>query len=482
MSLMQNVSGIYKVTCTATGIFYIGSAKNIKTRWRRHRSQLRVGKHKNRRLQTAWDRWGECRFVIEVIEEVAPETNKLIDREQYYLDTTHCCDRSIGFNICKTARAPYQGPARTYFVTSPTGETNVVTNLSKFALENNLALNRMYLGGCCGWRCKPTDKNRAGRRPSKRYYVESPGGKTELIDNLNEYCRENDLINSHMVLVARGVSPQHKGYLCRMETQSKQEWEAARGRRKCGEKWEIQSPLGDVCRVSNLKAYCKIEQVNYRLLVKNRLPGWAVRRLVQNNKRPYMVKHPDGTIEQINDLPSFARNRQLSVASLQKVASGEQRQTQGFECWSAETCREDWLKTIPKLKGSARRHPTKWIVTSPCGRETLVDSMRAFCIATGLSCVIMGRVAAGRQRNHKGWSARPEFMTKDQWEQLCDTKQKLKTSKRVYTFVSESGLVICDSNLRSIARKANIPRRAASKIARGILSSYNGWELLQVSG
>lgn len=67
------------------GKAYIGSTRNLKKRWRRHRSDLRRGHHGNPYLQRAWNKCGEQAFEFVVLEENIP-TGQLIQREQCWLD------------------------------------------------------------------------------------------------------------------------------------------------------------------------------------------------------------------------------------------------------------------------------------------------------------------------------------------------------------------------------------------------------------
>ena len=81
-------SGIYRIVCRANGKFYLGSSSNIDVRWQGHLSLLRRGAHHSRRLQQAWNEFGETAFELEIIEEV-PEA-QLENREQEYLNSTEC--------------------------------------------------------------------------------------------------------------------------------------------------------------------------------------------------------------------------------------------------------------------------------------------------------------------------------------------------------------------------------------------------------
>lgn len=98
LSEFKNISGIYKITCTATGKFYIGSAKDIRHRLARHKSDLGRNVHHNTLLQRAVNKYGKDMFEFEILEFV-DDTESLLQREQHYLDTLNPCDINIGFNL-----------------------------------------------------------------------------------------------------------------------------------------------------------------------------------------------------------------------------------------------------------------------------------------------------------------------------------------------------------------------------------------------
>lgn len=63
---------IYQITNMANGKYYIGSAESFARREWQHKNDLRRGVHKNPRLQSAWNKYGESAFVFEVLEVVPP--------------------------------------------------------------------------------------------------------------------------------------------------------------------------------------------------------------------------------------------------------------------------------------------------------------------------------------------------------------------------------------------------------------------------
>ena len=77
--------GIYRIRNLINNKVYIGSTKNMKVRWAKHKALLRHNKHQNTHLQSAWNKYGEDAFVFEVIEEC--KTEDLISREQFFIDS-----------------------------------------------------------------------------------------------------------------------------------------------------------------------------------------------------------------------------------------------------------------------------------------------------------------------------------------------------------------------------------------------------------
>lgn len=76
--------GIYRIRNLNNNKCYYGSAKDIKRRWSKHKSQLKYQRHENIILQRAWNKYGEEVFVFEVVELC--DVDDLLNVEQKYLD------------------------------------------------------------------------------------------------------------------------------------------------------------------------------------------------------------------------------------------------------------------------------------------------------------------------------------------------------------------------------------------------------------
>jgi group I intron endonuclease len=75
---------IYRITNMANGKYYIGSAESYERRRWQHVYELKRGKHKNPRLQAAWNKYGEEMFVFEILETVQ-DAEQAFDVENRYL-------------------------------------------------------------------------------------------------------------------------------------------------------------------------------------------------------------------------------------------------------------------------------------------------------------------------------------------------------------------------------------------------------------
>ena len=81
----MKICGIYKITNTITGDFYIGSSKDVKLRWAVHKCTSTWKNYPNNQLYQDMRKYGVDKFVFEVLEEVEPE--ELKDAEQKFIET-----------------------------------------------------------------------------------------------------------------------------------------------------------------------------------------------------------------------------------------------------------------------------------------------------------------------------------------------------------------------------------------------------------
>lgn len=62
------MKGIYKITCINNNKVYIGKSIEIKQRFKKHLSDLRLNKHHSKYLQHSYNKYGEESLRFEIIE------------------------------------------------------------------------------------------------------------------------------------------------------------------------------------------------------------------------------------------------------------------------------------------------------------------------------------------------------------------------------------------------------------------------------
>jgi len=94
--MQELTSGIYQIRNLVNGKIYVGSAVDLKARWRLHKANLKSNKHHSKYLQNAWNKYKGEAFLFEIL--IKCPINELIALEQYYMDFYQ-----PEYNICRTA-------------------------------------------------------------------------------------------------------------------------------------------------------------------------------------------------------------------------------------------------------------------------------------------------------------------------------------------------------------------------------------------
>lgn len=258
MKHLPKSSGVYQIRCKSNNKIYIGSAIDIRTRCEQHRRSLRRGDHSNQHLQAAWNKFGEDNFEYAVLEITDKDVR--VGQEQYWLDLKQSYKRENGFNIFDTAGSPGGTFVQTWEgFFDPDGNEVTITNLFDFCRQNNLDFPSMHrlakgeskLKSYKGW----SHKNSVRQREYIKTYegfIDPDGNLAEPIKNLAEFCRKNNLDNTHMVAVAQGRLYSHRG------------WTYNNNRGNMGFKTYTGfiNPIGQRVTISNLQAFCRENNLN----------------------------------------------------------------------------------------------------------------------------------------------------------------------------------------------------------------------------
>jgi len=99
---MQEGYIVYLIKNKLNNKIYVGSTKKFKIRIIQHKSDLKLNRHNNSRLQYDWNLYGLDSFdFISVEENIKPEQR--YEREQYYIDYYDLNNPSKGYNIAVNA-------------------------------------------------------------------------------------------------------------------------------------------------------------------------------------------------------------------------------------------------------------------------------------------------------------------------------------------------------------------------------------------
>lgn len=77
---MNKIIGVYKITNTATGDFYIGSSIDVTRRWQQH-TQLSTWKEKTNKMYKDMQTYGVDKFVLSMIIPVQEQYLKQVEQE-----------------------------------------------------------------------------------------------------------------------------------------------------------------------------------------------------------------------------------------------------------------------------------------------------------------------------------------------------------------------------------------------------------------
>ena len=199
----MKTSGIYKIVNISNGKYYVGSSNDIEWRTYNHFRKLKLRKHENPHLQSAWNLYGESMFEVVVVEKIA--RGSLLLTEQKYLDVAKT-DRMKCYNQTFVAGC---GPGHTKGVPFSDAHIKSLSQSHKGQKAWNEGKNK---------ETNPSVKRMSDTKQGKvcfarSYTFVSPTTEIVHIHNLKQHCRDNNLTYTTMVQLARGNRyKSHKGW------------------------------------------------------------------------------------------------------------------------------------------------------------------------------------------------------------------------------------------------------------------------------
>ena len=83
--MAEKIIGVYKITNTATNDSYIGSSKDVRSRWAVHKCKSTWKNYPNKQLYKDMMKYGVDKFELQILAEVEPEYLK--EAEQKFIET-----------------------------------------------------------------------------------------------------------------------------------------------------------------------------------------------------------------------------------------------------------------------------------------------------------------------------------------------------------------------------------------------------------
>jgi group I intron endonuclease len=90
-------TGIYKILNKINNKVYVGSATNIRKRWRDHKWYLNHNIHHNSHLQSAWNKYGAESFEFLIVLECSVDI--LLAKEKEYTIKYNSLNNNYGYNV-----------------------------------------------------------------------------------------------------------------------------------------------------------------------------------------------------------------------------------------------------------------------------------------------------------------------------------------------------------------------------------------------
>lgn len=197
---------IYKIQNTINHKFYLGSTINKKIRFARHINSLYNGIHHSKKLQNAWNKYGEDNFVFIIIEDNI-DNNDIKNKEQYYLD--NLMPYKYGYNISDSANGWTIGKKHTEETKIKIGNKNrgrifsVATRLkmriSHLGIQNTEETKKKISFKNKGRKCTEEAKKKIGLKNKGRKHTEET--KLKWINRKNPMLGRKGISNPNSISI-----------------------------------------------------------------------------------------------------------------------------------------------------------------------------------------------------------------------------------------------------------------------------------------
>lgn len=214
----SNNPGVYIIENNLNNRFYIGSANNIKRRWKEHKSDLRSNKHKNIFLQNDWNKCGEQAYSFSVIEVTSKSEQSLVEQE--WIDRLF--DNELCYNLSKNALNPMAGRHHNKETIEKIRASNIgkirsvetrkaIGDASRGRITSEETKKKISAAGkgrivSAETRQKTSQSNRAAKTRNS-YLLRSPTGEEVYVENIMVWCKQQGFPPRCMYRMLSGKYP-----------------------------------------------------------------------------------------------------------------------------------------------------------------------------------------------------------------------------------------------------------------------------------
>jgi len=225
---MAHEMGVYQITCLKTDHRYVGSTNDLFHRKAQHFSDLKLGRHRNPRMQEEYNTYGYHSFRFIVLEKVEA-TDFLLQREQYWINQIlpeynaelkaghtyeHVYREDVKQKISSSMKKIWLNPEyKQNYINKRKGVPVPKLKGRVFSDETRQKIREAGSG----------EKNHNYGKPRCQSFMDkisktwegliSPDGVPQPpIKNMNAFCRENNLDSGQMSKLLSGKAKSCKGW------------------------------------------------------------------------------------------------------------------------------------------------------------------------------------------------------------------------------------------------------------------------------
>lgn len=313
---------------------------------------------------------------------------------------------------------------------------------------------------------------------AKTYQFINPKNELVIVTNIRKFARENNLCCQSLFMVASGKQLEHKGYILPTTDRSK-----IKPRYSDCANIILHTKDGEVVHINNLSRFCREKGLKYGKMnsLKNNKIGEYDQYVNPNFKpkprkfpkglklkREYELLSPDNEIIKFNNKQKFSKEVGISVSTLDRVLKDN---TKDFRGWH----RKDYISPplIIQETKIMKREPIKrgksYTLLSPENEIVEVFNLRKFCIERNLNENCMRRIVREERFHYKNWR-----------KAICNTIFDFNKRGKEYIIISPKGEQIKIKNLSKFCRENQINLRNMHSVKVGKRNNCKGWKLIAI--